>query len=274
MPPLPVVSLCRREIRRQRCCRGDVREAAPLHHVGDTALINLEIRRDPRIVVFPLTGQLDHRNHVRREFFVLHIKPFSMQDRKAVDGFIVMNHSDSVEAKWPLAVMLRPGTIPRTVWSRGSRLDPCRPCGDCSPDGVVQTRVRSGRSSYGGGGKTVIYGGAQIGDLVQWDSNGALQFEQPRRVRQISTDGNWIAVEGSETGLPMSEVIVEQKASRPAADAPKFPIGSAEPDAAVWIRNEVGPETKVIISVIGEMGPREIGKLIRLLEAQKAVLED
>ena len=40
----------------------------------------------------------DDRNHVRRQFFVLHIKPFLMQDRKAVDGFIVLNHSRSVEA--------------------------------------------------------------------------------------------------------------------------------------------------------------------------------
>lgn len=41
-----------------------------------------------------------------------------------------------------------------------------------------------------------------------------------------------------------------------------------------WIRNDLGPETRVSIYVVGEMGPREIGKLIRILEAQKAVLED
>jgi hypothetical protein len=41
-----------------------------------------------------------------------------------------------------------------------------------------------------------------------------------------------------------------------------------------WMRNKVGPETTVTIVVSGEMGPKEIGKLIRLLEAQKSVLED
>jgi hypothetical protein len=142
--------------------------------------------------------------------------------------------------------------------------------------GGEETNTEKSKLSEGGG-KNVIYGGAQIGDLVQWESDGVLRLEQPRRVRQISDDGMWIAVEGSETGIPMSETIVEQRA--PKTEAPKFPLGldkgpAREAGSVEWIRNEVGPETKVIISVVGEMGPREIGKLIRLLEAQKAVLED
>lgn len=120
-------------------------------------------------------------------------------------------------------------------------------------------------------------GGAQVGDFVQWESQGVLQFETPRRVRHVSDDGMWVAVEGSETGLPMSEIIVEQRAQK--AEAPRFPLGPekearGEPGTVEWIRNDVGPETKAIIYVTGDMGPREIGKLIRLLEAQKAVLED
>lgn len=40
------------------------------------------------------------------------------------------------------------------------------------------------------------------------------------------------------------------------------------------MRNKVGSDTSVRLLVKGEMGPNAIGKLIKLLEAQKMVLED
>jgi len=125
------------------------------------------------------------------------------------------------------------------------------------------------------------YGGAQIGDLVQWESQGVLQLEKPLRVRFVSDDGQWIAVEGSETGIPMNEVIVESVASKAALPPPIFKLPEA-PSVEVspqkgeveWLRNKVGADTSIRLFVTGEMGPKEIGKLIKLLEAQKTVLED
>lgn len=73
-------------------------------------------------------------------------------------------------------------------------------------------------------GKKTVYGGAAVGDLVQWESGGALQFEPPKRVRAVAEDGQWIFVEGSETGIPMSEVIVEQKGVPGGAIPPVLPI--------------------------------------------------
>lgn len=52
------------------------------------------------------------------------------------------------------------------------------------------------------------------------------------------------------------------------APPPIFPIETEQ------IRNHVGAETTVRILVQGPFGPKEIGKLIRLLEAQRAVLEE
>ena len=49
---------------------------------------------------------------------------------------------------------------------------------------------------------------------------------------------------------------------------------SALAGEAEWMRNKVGSETTVRLLVSGDMGPREIGRLIRLLEAQKSVLTD
>jgi hypothetical protein len=122
------------------------------------------------------------------------------------------------------------------------------------------------------------FGGAKVGDLIQWESQGSLQFPQPLRVRSISPDGDWVAVEGSETGIPMSQVIVEGHAPKQTT-APIFPLpeGGATPAAkgeTDWMRFRVGPETNVRLLVNGDLGPREISRLIKLLEAQKMVLED
>ncbi len=129
----------------------------------------------------------------------------------------------------------------------------------------------------------VTYGGAKVGDLIQWESNGALMMETPMRVRMVTEDGQWVAVEGSETGIPMSEVIVEERAVE-RTPPPVFklaPVASRDapskdmPGESEWMRNLVGRDTKVRLLVSGgEMGAKEIGKLIKLLEAQRAVLAD
>jgi hypothetical protein len=59
----------------------------------------------------------------------------------------------------------------------------------------------------------IKFGGARVGDLVQWESGDTLRFETPLRVRWVSDDGQWIAVDGSDTGVPMSEVLVQERAT-------------------------------------------------------------
>jgi hypothetical protein len=72
----------------------------------------------------------------------------------------------------------------------------------------------------------VEYGGAEIGDLIQWEVGGSLQLPKPQRVRAISNDKEWVFIEQSETGIPMNQVIVEEKGTGkppvlPLAEAPK-----------------------------------------------------
>lgn len=57
----------------------------------------------------------------------------------------------------------------------------------------------------------VTYGGAAVGDLIQWEANGSLQLPKPARVRAVTEDGDWVFVENSETGIPMNQVIVQEK---------------------------------------------------------------
>ena len=100
------------------------------------------------------------------------------------------------------------------------------------------------------------------------------------RVRLVTDDG-WVAVEGSETGIPMSEVIVQERGAA-VPPPPTFKltakdltVGTAREGETEWMRNKVGKATTVSLMVSGgEMGAKEIGKLITLLEAQRAVLDD
>lgn len=127
---------------------------------------------------------------------------------------------------------------------------------------------------------SVKFGGAVAGDLIQWESGGALQFETPHRVRWVSEDGAWLAVEGSDTGIPMSQVTVEQAAPpKPPLIPPHAFAGEimqTEKGFSEWFRAKVGPDKLVTINFKGEgeIGPREIEKMIKVLEAQRLALED
>jgi hypothetical protein len=74
------------------------------------------------------------------------------------------------------------------------------------------------------------FGGAVVGDLVQWEIGGVLQMEAPMRVRLVTEDGRWVAVEGSETGIPMEQVVVHQRAPTSKPEAPKFAIEAPKPN--------------------------------------------
>ena len=51
----------------------------------------------------------------------------------------------------------------------------------------------------------------KVGSLVQWESNGVYQFDSPKIIRRIIDDpqhGQYALVFGSNTGVPMSELIL------------------------------------------------------------------
>ena len=123
------------------------------------------------------------------------------------------------------------------------------------------------------------FAGAATGDMVRWISQGAPQFESPRRVRWISPDGNWLAVEGIARAIPMSEVTVAQPAPPQPPEIPTQEMSQAastEKGFSEWFRAKVGADKIITINFKGEgdIGPKEIEKMIRVLEAQKLALED
>lgn len=69
----------------------------------------------------------------------------------------------------------------------------------------------------------------KVGDFIQWESQGVLQFSEPKRVRALSPDAEWVFVEDSETGLPVKEVTVESPAPeksdvKPSVTPPVLPL--------------------------------------------------
>jgi hypothetical protein len=115
-----------------------------------------------------------------------------------------------------------------------------------------------------------------IGDIVQWAPDGILQFPHGRRVRALSDDGQWAFVEGSKTGLPMAELEVLEKRQQEAP--PRMPPGAGAPpilaEERQFLHGPLGAETEYRLLVNGNVGPRELGKLIRILQLQKELLED
>jgi hypothetical protein len=122
---------------------------------------------------------------------------------------------------------------------------------------------------------------ADTGDLVQWTSGGVDQFETPRRVQSVHRrDGKeWAFVEGTSTGVPLSELTVvtpkSDAASRPSPTAPSGPIAvPSMTKEREYLRGLLSRDTGYRLLVSGDIGPKELGKMIKLLQAQKAILED
>ena len=119
------------------------------------------------------------------------------------------------------------------------------------------------------------------GDLVQWTSGGVDQFETPRRVQSVHRrDGKeWAFVEGTNTGVPLSELTVvtptSDAAAPPSTTAPSDPVALPSTNKErEYLRGVLSRDTGYRLLVSGDRRPKELGKMITLLQAQKAILED
>jgi hypothetical protein len=112
----------------------------------------------------------------------------------------------------------------------------------------------------------------QVGDYVQWTSDGVDQFKPARKVRQIQDQHAW--VDGSQTGIPISEVTVaEPPAPIPVAKLTtpaKFAPSDQESDG-----NEISvlvtPQGRLQISA--DLDVKGLGRLKRMLEQYEQILK-
>lgn len=75
-------------------------------------------------------------------------------------------------------------------------------------DKVGESEVEDESKDEGSGEVNTPYV-PKVGDLIQWEHNGVLGFAEPKRIREISTDGNYVFIEGQYTGIPANELILE-----------------------------------------------------------------
>lgn len=121
-----------------------------------------------------------------------------------------------------------------------------------------------------------------VGDFVQVEIGGALTLAAPALVRAIQEhEGQkWVFIEGSDTGVPMEHVVLQTKGGvTPPANIPRIPPTLPEslgnrPLEREWLRGPLSKDVSYRLLVSGDLGPREIGKLIKLLKAQQSVLEE
>ena len=112
----------------------------------------------------------------------------------------------------------------------------------------------------------------EVGQYVQWTSDGVDQFKPARKVTQIQDRYVW--VDGSQTGIPTSEVtVVEPPALIPVATL-TTPAKSGPSDKE-GDRNEISvlvtPQGRLQISA--DLDVKSLGKLKQMLEQYEQILK-
>lgn len=128
----------------------------------------------------------------------------------------------------------------------------------------------------------VVYGEAKVGDFIQWERDGVLQMPAPARVRHVTDDGDWAFVDGSETGIPMSQTIVEQSADAPVAPLKATPImplatppaNDALPEGSFVLSSGKVKDVSFEVRVTGKINQRVIDRIIAYLELTKDDYEE
>ena len=82
----------------------------------------------------------------------------------------------------------------------------------------------------------------RVGSFVQWTSQGVDRFPVPQEVKGISDDGEWIFVECTNAGLPMSDVAIAEPPAG-ASDLPKAP--PINPFAKTELKRNDEPEDEI-----------------------------
>lgn len=108
----------------------------------------------------------------------------------------------------------------------------------------------------------------KVGDYVQWESQGALQFEAPRKVTSLSDDGEYAFVEGTSNGIPMAQL--QSAVGPPGVDKMKAP-----PPMVPGISREVSSleEGEAILQWPASLSPDSVQELEDWLDLVKKKLK-
>jgi hypothetical protein len=124
----------------------------------------------------------------------------------------------------------------------------------------------------------------EVGSYVQWESQGVVQFPEPRRVTGLSDDGTHAFVEGSGTGLPLDQLTaVEPPAKDPSP--PKIPptlkhvpgvrqdlFSLAEGTVSIQWPDSLSPESYEDLSAWLDILKRKIGRSVPFKVTKRDVI--
>ena len=112
----------------------------------------------------------------------------------------------------------------------------------------------------------------QVGDYVQWESQGVEQFLEPKRVQRIEEHNgeSYVLVDGHSGGFPMTEVRVQEPKTA-ARTAPAF--RAAEPRAAQF-RLLLSEGVSGDVTLWGRATQKDIETFIELVRLQKGAFPE
>jgi len=122
----------------------------------------------------------------------------------------------------------------------------------------------------------------EIGDLIQGTVGGLDVFPKGARVLGFSDDRQWIFHDFSNSPLEIKDASIMEKAQIPTAVPPVMPASlltsvSAPPpvqrDSSVLTSGKLKSGT-FEVRTTGEMSAKDIGRIIKMLKAQKMILTD
>lgn len=126
----------------------------------------------------------------------------------------------------------------------------------------------------------------KAGDRIQWTNDGSERFKAPATVLGLSDDGLWVFTDQGNAAIPIKEVTVVNDPNPNLPDAKPPPPPPPHILAAMNARaNALDPDESILtrgklqagsfeVRVKGEIGVKEIGKIVKMLLAQKAILSD
>lgn len=96
---------------------------------------------------------------------------------------------------------------------------------ECANDSSVPRADDGGLSDdvEGEVGNDSNFGGAHVGDLIDWEVGGVIGNPAPMRIIGLSDDLAWAFVNESKSGIPMEQVIVRERGAASKADLPITP---------------------------------------------------
>jgi hypothetical protein len=103
--------------------------------------------------------------------------------------------------------------------------------------------------------QSVDYSSIHVGDYVQWESQGVLHFDKPKRISKLSDDGQFAFFDGSSTGVPIDQLTKADAPTEEREDGGKLVVKRTPPKPGMNSDVFTLQEGEVILQWPSQMSP-------------------